>query len=99
MLGFNINPPFFVGIMQDPIPAKFKLPHLESYDGSEDLVDHLMSFWTYILLHLVPDAVLCLAFPSTLKEVARQWYSSLKLSSIDSFNELDQLFVSHMASS
>jgi len=37
----------------------------------------------------------CLAFPATLKKAARMWYSSIRSSTIDSFSELEKLFILH----
>lgn len=48
--GFNINPTFTTRIMQESIPMNFKVPHLESYDGLGDSLDHLKSFQTLMLL-------------------------------------------------
>ena len=48
-------------IMQEPIPPNFKLPQFESYDGTSDPVDHLEAFRMMMLLHGVPDAILCRA--------------------------------------
>lgn len=66
----------------------FKVPFLESYDGLGDLLDHLESFQTLMLLYQASDRVLCQALPSTLRGMARHWYSNLKPGSIDSFKEL-----------
>ena len=65
------DPPFSQMIMQEPIPPNFKLPQFESYDGTSDSIDHLEAFWIMMLLHGTPDAILCRAFPSTLKGAAR----------------------------
>lgn len=68
---FNNDPPFDTKIMQVLLPRHFKIPQLESYDGTTDLANHLVSFWATMLLHGVLDHILCRAFPSTLKGVAR----------------------------
>ena len=65
------DPPFSQKIMQEQVPPNFKLPHFESYDGTTDPIDHLEAFRTTMLLHGAPDAILCRAFPSTLKGAAR----------------------------
>ena len=62
---------FFKKIMQEPIPSNFKLPQFESYDGTSDPVDHVEAFRIMMLLHGAPDVILCQAFPSTLKEAAK----------------------------
>ena len=86
-------------IMQEPIPPNFKLPQFESYDRTSDPVDHLEAFRTMMLLHDAPDAILCRAFPSTLKGTARNWYSTLKLGTIYSFDQMSHQFVAHFVSS
>ena len=80
------DPPSSQMIMQEPILPNFKLPQFESYDGTSDPVDHLEAFQTMMLLHGVLDAILCRAFPSTLKGAARNWYSTLKSGTIFSFD-------------
>ena len=70
------DPPFSQMIMQEPIPPNFKLPQFESYDGTLDPVDHLEAFRTMMLLHGVPDAILCRAFPSTLDRKSTRLNSS-----------------------
>ena len=93
------DPPFSQMIMQEPIPSNFKLPQFDSYDRTLDLVDHLEAFPTMMLLHGVPDAILCQAFPSTLKGVARNWYSTLKPGTISSSDQMSHQFVAHFVSS
>ena len=93
------DPPFSQKIMQEQVPPNFKLPHFESYDGTTDPVDHLEAFRTTMLLHGAPDAILCRAFPSTLKGAARNWYSALKPGTILSFDQMSQQFAAHFVSS
>ena len=82
------DPPFSQMIMQELIPPNFKLPQFESYNGTLDPIDHLKAFQTMMLLHGAPDAILCRAFPFTLKGVARNWYSTLKPGTIFSFDQM-----------
>lgn len=97
-LGVNISLPFIVRIMQGPIPTNFKIPYLEIFDGSRDPSDHLERFQTLMLLRQASDGILCRAFPSTLKRVARHWYSSWKPGSIDFFGQLSRSFAYHFIS-
>uniref|UniRef100_A0A6I9QMS4 Uncharacterized protein LOC105037092 n=1 Tax=Elaeis guineensis var. tenera TaxID=51953 RepID=A0A6I9QMS4_ELAGV len=96
--GNNNQPPFVLRNMQEPLPLHFKLPQLEAYDGTSDSVDHVETFKAAMLLQGASDAILCRAFPPTLKEVARQWYLSLRLTSIHSFEDLCRFFVGHFIS-
>lgn len=57
--------------MQEPLPKHFKMSQLKIYDGSTDPVDHLEGFKTLMLFQEATDVVLCRAFPSTLRKLAR----------------------------
>ena len=46
----RINSPFTNKVLNHPLPPKFRLPQLESYDGSKDPFDHIESFKTLMLL-------------------------------------------------
>ena len=63
-------------------------PHVEAYDGSQDLLDHLESFKTLIHLQGVPNEIMCRAFPTTLKGPVRVWFNKLTLNSVSTFKEL-----------
>ena len=70
------------------ISHKFKQPHLDSYNGSESLIDHVRTYKAQMALSTNADKLLCLAFPSTLKRSASQWFHSLKPRSISYFKQL-----------
>ena len=57
--------PFTTSINGHPLPSKFKLPSLDSYDGSRDPFDHIATFKTTMHLQGVPDEIMCRAFPTT----------------------------------
>ena len=38
--------PFIVSVLECPLPPKFYLLHLEVYDGTKDLLDHIRAFST-----------------------------------------------------
>ena len=38
------NYPFITSITSHPLPSKFKMPTLESYDGTRDPCDHITTF-------------------------------------------------------
>ncbi|KAK3010861.1 hypothetical protein RJ639_012967 [Escallonia herrerae] len=52
-----------------------------------------------MLLLQVSDAVMCRAFPITLRKVAHEWFKSLQPRSIYSFGQLSDLFQKHFVSS
>ena len=59
--------PFTTEVLNRPLPSKFCLLQLESYDGSKDPLDHIESFKTLMLFQMTPNEVMCRAFPTTLK--------------------------------
>ena len=87
--------PFKPDVANYPLPQKFKMPSVETFDGKKDPFDHLETYKTLMQLHRVPDEIMCRAFPTTLKGSARQWFAKLAPASISSFIELSRSFVSH----
>ena len=64
--------PFTALINGHPLPPKFKMPSLDSYDGTRDPFDHITTFKTTMHLQGVPDKIMSRAFPTTLKGPARR---------------------------
>ncbi|XP_065626768.1 uncharacterized protein LOC136066408 [Quercus suber] len=87
--------PFTASINDHPLPPKFKMPSLDSYDGNRDPFDHIATFKTIMHLQGVPDEIMCRAFPTTLKGPARVWFSKLPPNSVSSFGKLSKLFVNN----
>ncbi|RRT48693.1 hypothetical protein B296_00026176 [Ensete ventricosum] len=79
-------------IQAKPLPATFKLPTLEPYDGSGDSTEHIAAFCAKMALYDTSDALMCRAFLTTLRGPARIWYSRLKPASIPSFDLLAKEF-------
>ena len=67
----HIDSPFTAAINSFPLPHKFRMPHIDSYDGVKDPLDHLETFKTLMHLQGVANEIMCRAFPTTLKGVAR----------------------------
>ena len=55
------------GVLHFPLPAKFKMPQIETFDGTKDPVDHLNTYKNQMELHGYQDLVRCKAFAITLK--------------------------------
>src|SRR3984885_6032192 len=91
----NSKSPFAEHIQSCQVPEKFKLPALESYDGTSDPVDHWQQYGNIMGLQNVPDGVVCRAFVTTLKGAARMWCNSLPPGSIQSSQELGTKFIFH----
>ncbi|KAK3024642.1 hypothetical protein RJ639_043266 [Escallonia herrerae] len=62
------------------------------YDGTGDPGEHVYQFETNMLLLQVSDAVMCRAFPTTLRKAAHAWFKSLQPRSIYSIGQLSDLF-------
>jgi len=43
-VGYNAQPPFSREIQEEPIPSRFRMPHVDPYDGTTDPLDHLESY-------------------------------------------------------
>ena len=63
--------PFTAAVNFFPLPHKFCMPHIDSYDGVKDPLDHLETFKTLMYLQGVADKIMCRAFPTTLKGAAK----------------------------
>ncbi|XP_077242376.1 uncharacterized protein LOC143882870 [Tasmannia lanceolata] len=96
---FSSRTPFTDDVMGAPAPRGFKMPSIPQYDGTTDLVDHLETFRTLMLLHGALDGFLCRAFPTTLTGAARDWYSRIRPNSINNFDDFGEDLVRHFMSS
>ena len=67
--------PFTAPVTSFPILLKFCMSQIKAYDGSKDPLDHRESFKTIIHLQGVGDEIMCRALPTTLKGLARVWFS------------------------
>ena len=82
----RMDSPFTTKVLKRPLPPKFRIPQLESFDGSRDPLDHIESFKTSMLLRITLDEVMCKTFPTTLKGVTRVWFGKLPSSAIVNFD-------------
>ena len=87
--------PFTAEVLHFPLPAKFRIPQVETFDGVRDPVNHLNTYKNQMELHGYQDPVRCRAFATTLKGPALAWFNRIPPSSISSFRELSIAFVSH----
>ena len=87
--------PFTTEVLHFPLPAKFRMPQIEAFDGAKDPVNHLNTYKNQMELHGYQDPVRCRAFIITLKGLTLSWFNRLPSSSVSSFRELSIAFVSH----
>lgn len=71
------------------------MPQAKTYDGSRGQLYHLESFKIVLHLEGVPEEIMCRAFPTTLKRLARVWFNKLTLNTISTFRELSEHFFIH----
>ena len=91
----KIESPFTAEVLHFPLPAKFRMPQMEAFDGMKDPIDHLNTYKNQMELHGYQDPVQCRAFAIALKVPALAWFNRLPPSSISSFRELSIAFFSH----
>ncbi|KAK2999044.1 hypothetical protein RJ639_024463 [Escallonia herrerae] len=91
--------PMSKAIEKAKLPPNFQMPQCDFYDGNGDPGEHVYQFQTNMLLLQVSDAVMCRAFPTTLRKAAHAWFKSLQPRSIHSFSQLSDIFQKHFVSS
>ena len=84
--------PFTAEVLHFPLPAKFRMPQMEAFDGVRDPVKHLNTYKNQMELHGYQDPVRCRAFAITLKGPTLALFNRLPPSSISSFKELSIAF-------
>ncbi|GKV20170.1 hypothetical protein SLEP1_g30327 [Rubroshorea leprosula] len=94
----SVPHPLNTNIILEPYPVGFRIPQLETYDGTKDPDDHLHAFYSCMQAQNASDALMCKIFPSTLRGNARTWYYSLPPRSINSYTELASAFATKFSS-
>ena len=89
------NSSFTASINGHPLPLKFKMHSLDSYDGMRDPFNHIATFKTTMHLQGVPNEIMCRAVPTNLKGPARVWFSKILPNMVRSFEELSKMFVNN----
>jgi hypothetical protein len=94
----SMNFPFTQQVLSYPMPSKFKVPSVPPYDGTADYIEHLELFRAHVAFRGVPNEIACKAFPLTLTGLAREWFTSIPLNTIDNFTNLAKHFLTHFIS-
>ena len=87
--------PFTAGVLHFPLPTKFRMLQIETFDETKDPIDHFNTYKNQMELDGYQDLIRCKAFAITLKGLALAWFNRLPPYSISSFTELSIAFVSH----
>ena len=93
MLVHRSESPFTKRIDEYPLPTKFKVPQLETFDRLKDPLDYLDSLRTVMHLQGLSDEIMCHAFPMNLRGLARVWFNQMETGSIDTFAQLSRAFI------
>ncbi|KAK1436630.1 hypothetical protein QVD17_02412 [Tagetes erecta] len=81
-------------IVDAEIPGKLKMPPgIPRYNGLDDPDQHLFEFFGAAQIQGWTMPVWCKMFVQTLADAARVWFDNLPAGSIDSFADLQRLFV------
>ncbi|GKV48101.1 hypothetical protein SLEP1_g54937 [Rubroshorea leprosula] len=63
----SVPHPLNTNIVLEPYPTGFRIPQLETYDGTKDPDDHLHAFYSCMQAQNASNALMCKIFPSTLR--------------------------------
>ena len=66
---------FTASVNSFPLLHKFRMLQIDSYDRVKDRLDHLETFKTLMHLQVVANEIMCRAFPTMLKGLAKVWFS------------------------
>lgn len=61
LLKTTIKPPFTRRIMEEPLPANFKTPSVNRFDGVGDLQGHILYYQDVMMLMEANDVLMCRA--------------------------------------
>ena len=74
------------------LPLKFKMPKMESFDGTRNLKNHLKQYVLAMKPLGITKEQIILHFPRTLSGVALQYYLSLKNAKMNDWNKMAESF-------
>lgn len=78
------------GVAPDP---SLKIPQFVHYSRQTRPLEHICLYKSAIGLVTNDKAILCKTFPSTLSDKALTWFTTLKISTIDSWHVLENIFL------
>ena len=73
----------------------FIVPKFTTYDGKNNLFDHIICFKLLMTLDIGNDALLCKVFSASLHGQALSWFHRLPHNSVNTFWDLSKAFVGH----
>jgi hypothetical protein len=95
----NVDSMFTDEVANTALPEKFTIPYIPIFTGSEDPMEHLMTFRSHTSLHRTPTQWRGVSSLSThLSGKARDWLRNLLPRSVDNFDTLEQKFLTQFMS-
>ena len=85
--------PFSQEIERTVLPERFTTPRFDAYNGQIDPVAHISHYQQRMALCRHNDPLMCNLFPSSLGEIALQWFNQLGKRTIASWVQMAEAFV------
>lgn len=85
--------PFVPAIENTPLPSNFIQPKFITYEGKPDPYMHLSHFRQVMAVYRQNEVLMCILFPSSLGDLGLTWFERLPESSIASWAQLAEAFV------
>jgi len=80
--------PLSTEIWNTPVPDNFKLPHLSTFNGRGDPMEHVTAFDTRMAVVGATDSLKCKHLAGTFTDAALRWYINLARFSIVSYQDM-----------
>jgi len=80
--------PLLAEIWSTPIPDNFKPPHLSTFEGRGDPMEHVTAFNNRVVVIGAADSLKCKLLAVTFTDVALRWYINLPRFSIVSYHDM-----------
>ncbi|XP_050902689.1 uncharacterized protein LOC127115069, partial [Lathyrus oleraceus] len=77
------------------IPAKFRTPDFDKYEGHSCPKSHLIMYYRKMAAHVEDDKLMIHCFQDSLRGAPSKWYLSLDQSRIRCFQDLSDAFIQH----
>jgi len=87
--------PLSAEIFNTPFPDNFKPPHLSTFDGRGDPMEHVTAFNTRMAVVGAADSLKCNLLDGTFSDAALRWYTSLLRFSIISYQDMVRKLSQH----
>lgn len=69
----KVVPLFIAWIINEPLPANFKMSTIKKFDGASYAHEHIMVYQVAMMLMGANDAVMCMSFFFMLGSIAQRW--------------------------